>query len=85
MKKSMSSDVIESTRFGKILLVDDGYHTNAYSIYRWNSLMVDRPGTYRVIGSWPSMEFARMAVSDGQYEHPTCVVDDFGSLVRVAA
>lgn len=81
----MSADVIKSPRVGEILLTDDGYHNAAYSVYRWNGLMVDRPGTYRVIGSWASMEFARMVVGAGNYEHPTCVVDDFGSLVAVPA
>ena len=81
----MSTDVIQSPSVGRILLADDGYHTDAYSVYRWNDLMVDRRGTYRVIGGWASMEFARMACGSDNYEHPTCVVDDFGSLVRVPA
>ena len=61
----------------------DGYSTPAYSVWRWNAHLVGRPGTYRVIANWFSLSLIRMGGGGDTYEHPTCVVDDFGSLVRV--
>jgi len=53
-----------------------GNNGDYWAIYRWGSL-AEKPGTYRAIMprylsellDWPT--------------HPTCVVDDFGNLVRV--
>lgn len=62
----------------------DGYTTPVYTVFRWSELMVDRPGTYRVIASRQALDLAWMGDA-GSYRHPTCVVDDFGSLVAVPA
>ena len=54
-----------------------------YGVYRWDRHMVSRPGTYAVIVT--NGELSTMQDVQPGRRHPTCVVDDFGSLVRVAA
>ena len=60
----------------------DGYFTDFFSVTRWGSL-IERSGTYRVIATMKVLAIAQMGSSD--YAHPTCVVDDFGDLVKVPA
>ena len=62
----------------------EGYWTPAYGVYRWSDLMVTRPGTYAVIAHSMALALARMGCEDSYaFSHPTCVVDDFGDLVKV--
>lgn len=55
-----------------------------YGVYRWDEHLNTRPGTYRVVAGNVALQLAWMG--DGMtYRNPTCVVDDFGSLVKVPA
>lgn len=57
-------------------------------IYRWDSCMAPKHGTYGVIYSRRDVELVAMALRKPPYvgfKHPTCVVDDFGSLIAVEA
>jgi hypothetical protein len=62
----------------------DAFWTDDYGVYRWCKDFVTRPGTYRVVGLLRVSDLMRMCARDG-IEWPTCVVDDFGSLVKVPA
>ena len=66
----------------------DVFFTPLCGIYRWKESMVTRAGTYLVVWLgevYDCIMFARMKASDDGSIHPTCVVDDFGSLVKVPA
>ena len=67
----------------KLLFDDSGeaFWTPCYGVYRWDKHMVTRPGTYAVVTH--NSELRQM--QEPRNAHPTCVVDDFGNLVRVAA
>jgi hypothetical protein len=57
--------------------------TPQYTIFRWHKDICPTPGTYRVVAV--NHALARMQGAEWEDIHPTCVVDDFGTLVRVAA
>ena len=62
------------------------FWTDLYGVHRWDPSLVTRPGTYGLIFNAVVLQLARMSVDKNCWvTHPTCVVDDFGSLVRVAA
>lgn len=65
----------------KLLFSNSGdvFWTPFYGVYRWDRLMVTRPGTYAVITH--NTELRHM--QEPRCAHPTCVVDDFGNLVKV--
>lgn len=50
----------------------------AYSVWR-HDLRLCKPGFYAVIAK--NLELARM--QGAKYEHPACVVNDYGDLVAV--
>lgn len=53
-------------------------------IYRWYASFLNRPGTYRVVALSPAYEYMKFTGATKHVEpHPTCVVDDFGNLVRI--
>ena len=55
------------------------FHTADYGAYRWDPLMVEKPGTWILISTSCSFDHFRGV----QRPHVSCVVDDFGDLVRV--
>jgi hypothetical protein len=67
----------------KLLFDDtgDAFWTQWYGIWRWDKRMVTRPGTYAVITHNAELR----AMQEARCAHPTCVVDDFGNLVKVEA
>lgn len=60
----------------------NGYFTPTYGVYRWG-ILTTRPGTYRVVAMPQALALIRMTDARKDYDHPTCVVDDFGDLVPV--
>lgn len=60
------------------------FWTDSYGAFRWNKCpsMHDKPGTWMLVSM--GLEFDRFRDLKGEF-HVTCVVDDFGDLVRVAA
>lgn len=58
------------------------YWTPFYGVHRWDRLLSDKPGTYALVLMPEVLQLFRMA-ANGEVRHPTCVVDDFGTLVRV--
>jgi hypothetical protein len=59
----------------------DSFFTPFYGAFRWHSHLCYRPGTWALIGF--NLEFDRMRGIENDSIHITCVVDDFGNLVRV--
>lgn len=72
----------------KMLYEDNGdgfYAGDTCAIYRWYPALVLRAGTYRVIALNAAFDLMKFYNGGHSEEHPTCVVDDFGSLVKVPA
>jgi hypothetical protein len=63
---------------------EGAFWTASYGAFRWHesTSMHDKPGTWILISA--GLEFDRFRDLKGKF-HVTCVVDDFGNLVRVAA
>jgi len=59
------------------------FWTPSYSVHRWHNLLNEKPGTYRIVSE--NTALARMQGADYGDMHPTCVVDDYGQLVKVPA
>lgn len=57
------------------------FWTKHYGVHRWEPLLADRPGLYRVVHT--------INIEAGEFfgmfsvPHPYAVMDDFGNLVRV--
>lgn len=66
-----------------ILVSDDGYWTPTYGVYRHNKALCHRPDAYAVICNYEALQLIRL--TNPNYRHPACVVDDFGTLVKVPA
>lgn len=67
---------------------DENFFTDCCGIYRHDRHMVNRVGTYiciPILDAAEFIQFARLSEMSGWETHPTCVVDDFGSLVKVPA
>ena len=58
----------------------DSFFTDAYGAFRWDRNIGSRIGTWFLVSF--SLEFDRMRGLISE-PHITCVVDDFGNLVKV--
>jgi hypothetical protein len=67
----------------KYFYSSDSFYTDSYGAHRWEPALITRPGTWRVVTM--NLEFDRMRGIDNDVINMTCVVDDFGSLVKVPA
>lgn len=58
------------------------FWTDGYGAFRWDDTLLSRPGTWFLVTKNLAFDFMRV----GPYDvNITCVVDDFGDLVRVPA
>lgn len=60
-------------------MTPEAFYTAEYGAYRWDKHMVEKPGTWILISRACWFDHFR----GFQRPHVTCVVDDFGDLVRV--
>lgn len=60
-------------------MTPEAFYTAEYSAFRWDQRMVERVGTWILISKSCFFDHFRGM----QRAHVTCVVDDFGDLVRV--
>lgn len=58
---------------------DCAFWTDSYGAFRWDTHLQGRPGTWYLVSTCPDFDYMRGLVS----AHITCVVDDFGNLVKV--
>lgn len=59
------------------------FWTAAYGAHRWDKYLFGRHGTWLLVSKSTEFDFMRGMRYDAV--HITCVVDDFGDLVRVPA
>jgi hypothetical protein len=59
----------------------DSFYTPSYSAFRWGQWLPIRVGTWMLVCM--NLEFDQMRGMKLDDVHITCVVDDFGNLVRV--
>lgn len=59
------------------------YWAPFYGVHRWDQHLNTRPGTYSIVAK--NVDLAHMQGAPNGSVHMTCVVDDFGTLVRVPA
>lgn len=65
---------------------DTTYWNDICGVFRWDPVLCTRPGTYRVVALAHTFDLIVMGQKEiAGWDHPTCVVDDFGTLVKVPA
>lgn len=57
------------------------FWTDAYGAYRWDSILAQKTGLWELISL--NVDFDYMRGIDPGKVHTSCVVDDFGNLVKV--
>lgn len=60
---------------------DGTFWKAGYGAYRWDKTLYSRPGTWFLVSLNYEFDYLRGVKS----LHVTCVVDDFGNLVKVAS
>lgn len=66
----------------------DHFFTESCGIYRHEDDVMQCYGRYRLVpigATYDFITFADLSRQSGYKDHPFCVVDDFGSLVKVPA
>ena len=59
------------------------FWTEGYGAFRWDAILTTRPGTWYLVTL--NLAFDQLRGVHNDDRNITCVVDDFGNLVRVPA